>query len=106
MTNESTVKTQFTPAPWDYVPGDFNSKEEEASGHYTGGIYADGWCIAVMEADAPEPEANANLIAAAPDLYAALELVRVTLKEAGMSLAIGSRADDAMTVALAKARGE
>lgn len=66
---------------------------------------------------APNADANAHLIAAAPDLYAALEMARGYVARANVRLAFGgelTKPDFAATVkdgaaidaALAKARGE
>lgn len=56
--------SEFTPGPWSY-----RSKEDDDWGIVRG---PDGWVIAQARAGDPYG-ANARLIAAAPDLYAALK---------------------------------
>jgi hypothetical protein len=69
------MSSKYTPGPWRYVPGKFNRDEcaneygsiqgIDESGHR-------GYWVATIE-DAEEAEANARLIAAAPELLAACE---------------------------------
>ena len=74
--------TKFTPGPWQYVHIEFLT----ASGHYIttatdNNVFDEKWVAKVRSVDADcndfvlteESVANANLIAAAPDLYAALK---------------------------------
>lgn len=61
------MKTQHTPGPWDVEP--------KGPRHFVDG--ADGLTVAYLDRagvrERAEIEANARLIASAPDLYAALE---------------------------------
>ena len=60
-----TNKTKHTPGPWNQHP---RVKEDPPK------IYGDGCIVAIVDTSAPdyeEREANASLIAAAPDLLAA-----------------------------------
>ena len=80
-------ETIFTPGPWTL------SKRFPS------------WCVNAekeMIADEILHEANANLIAAAPAMYAALVDAQKRLRGAGM---LGS-GDDPVNAALAKSRGE
>ena len=57
--------------PWTYEKGHYN--REEARANSPGSITSkEGWYIATIE-NAPHAEANARLIAAAPDMLAALQ---------------------------------
>ncbi len=59
-----------TPGPWEYVQGDERNP-------YNAGIYGQsGRLIHLSAAMSDEDKANARLIASAPDLLAALKLVR------------------------------
>lgn len=89
--------SEWTPGPWEAV----NERDVDT---------ADGKCIAIMGVGVDEFEANAHLIAAAPDLYEALEKI---LRECGDEMSDGYLANfvhsDKASVAraaLAKARGE
>ncbi len=94
---------KWTPGPWSYVPAEELS--HDAPGFHVvvalGGIIggeADDPVWVIEDATNIAGEANAHLIAAAPDLYAALEAV----------VAIADRRTvefDAARAALAKARG-
>jgi hypothetical protein len=92
---------KFTPGPW---------LADEAEGLW--GVFEDrdGSPIAVLEENLeplkPEhAEANANLIAAAPELYAELDRI-VKHMARGDWVAADHVAKKGATVALAKARGE
>ena len=71
--------TKFTPGPWRVevdmrIDTDLNGHprgEEYISGY---DIYSDNICIVGCEGILGDSEANARLIAAAPDMYAALQL--------------------------------
>ncbi len=96
------MKTEFTPGPWeaadrgDYSDFDGNSRV----------ILGDDTRIAVVHHHGtPENEANAHLIAAAPDLYRALEAV-VEL-DAYYNIFDGLElVSEDVFAALSKARGE
>jgi hypothetical protein len=92
------MATDFTPGPWTLV------EREGCGGYRLEDI--DGGHIAYLEQtqfiderEDPEQEANCKLIAAAPDLYAALERI---LGEC----AHGAATYKIVTEALAKARGK
>ena len=98
-------KSKFTPGPWEYDEhGQFIHKNGDLSRRIAD-IRGYGWLSLVkgMEPAAKELNSNAALIAAAPDLYEALE------KIATKSLpnpAPGQKIIKLAEVALAKARGE
>jgi hypothetical protein len=63
--------TKHTAGPWKYVADNCNNPAEENEG----GIYGGGWWVAKMEIGGEpglDSEANARLIASAPDMYEAL----------------------------------
>lgn len=64
--------SKHTPGPWVYVAGRFNGRHAKSASGSVMSADAYGWYIATIE-DAPEAESNARLLAAAPDLLAALE---------------------------------
>ena len=91
--------SKFTPGPWSV--GVANDTFESDVG-----IHADDWIIADMCNDIREEygidqEANANLIAAAPELYEALENALEVMEDGHQS-----NAKVMAREALAKARGE
>ena len=99
----------WTPGPWS-VPG---PPDKVCAEGYT----KNGWAKAVATVHMPtwmhaaEPWANAHLIAAAPDLYAALEAVAATIDPAALIEDDHPQRDQAEALlqaiaALAKARGE
>ena len=97
-------ETKWTPGPWHWDAGDV--------GVEPGVLYADIYTddeavIAMFNINLKEGTANARLIAAAPDLYAALER---TLSWLTSYQGSGSMADhgpyNQARAALAKARGE
>jgi len=62
--------SEHTNGPWRYEHGDFNVGGDNPGG--VGSILSDeDWYVARIE-DAPEDQANARLIAAAPDMLEAL----------------------------------
>lgn len=60
----STETQHHTPGPWRL------NRQRVEYGPYVAG---DGWCVAIVLRDPVEQEANARLIAAAPELLVALE---------------------------------
>jgi hypothetical protein len=96
--------SRFTPGPWtcdeddkQYVIGEGQSKYRT----HVGTVYAD-------DTDPKEAKANAHLIAAAPDMYEALQLVvgiRAHLRVSGVDFVDAGKAYDAAEAALAKAEG-
>lgn len=88
---EKTITIEgFTPGPWSLSP---NETYVRAKGRH-------GWNIATIEVQPPYTEANAKLIAAAPDLFAACkEFVRKV--EAGE--AKSSKSYEQMKAAIKKA---
>ena len=63
---------KHTPGPWTAIEGRHNS-DVEAANHWGSIVDSDDFCIAAIWADAPNTEANAELLAAAPDLLEALK---------------------------------
>ena len=106
----------WTPGPWEFLANEWNtggiseSAITEHRSHSRGSIVAprraeSPWFIATME-NAPEQEANACLIAAAPKLYEALEAI-AALDDGDCSFAwTHAPLFDAAHAALEKARGE
>ncbi len=101
-----TDQPKWTKGPWPIKPtGDFkrivigDGLVDGPGGYEVAEVYSD-------DCDRDEAMANAHLIAAAPDLYAALEralnFIANTESEMGEALPCG----DAARTALAKARGE
>jgi hypothetical protein len=70
-------KIQFTPGPWKYDPERFNTDNEQNSGSILS-VGSDEWFIAEICGDLDESQANAKLIAAAPEMY---ELIEALLDE-------------------------
>lgn len=109
------MSTKFTPGPWaancydvggDRPVGDsgvrFWSISPNAE-HYRGDVASCHSAEHIGGITLTERDANAHLIAAAPDLYESLTECRALLDgEGGMSVGVRERAD----TALAKARGE
>lgn len=90
----------FTPGPWLIEP-----QGERARGHWladNAGAYVALACSRDNSRD--EEDANARLIAAAPELYEALALAAEWIAEDGASLS--EVAEAKIYAALAKARGE
>lgn len=92
----------WTPGPWSYDgtgPHNVFGCDILSSG---GDSIAGSW-----HGRSDTAQANAHLIAAAPDLYGALEWAREALKSANIILAGQDREDCSfIDAALAKARGE
>jgi hypothetical protein len=85
---ENSVK--FTKGPWKYNPK-------------TSQVYAASQICKIWQFGDGEGKANAHLIAAAPELYEALELADAALSGANMNMNVVERK---VKAALAKARGE
>lgn len=101
-------ETKFSPGPWKAIRDPLHygslstvyagSTDEKAGIGAQMLVQIGGW------SDPTEQEANANLIAAAPELYEALEMCVKHLDADGN---LWSKEDQAMAIAaLAKARGE
>lgn len=88
--------TDHTPAPWSYC-GDFVRAGD--------GLYVIAQCYSGCDTGRAEARANARLIAAAPEMLAALEhclnFIANTEGELGITLDSG----DAARAAIAKAKG-
>ena len=101
---ERSPETTHTPGPWEIHIYEFGTSYSDGS-FYVGGP---GFCIAQR---APWPEraaesiANARLIAAAPDLLAALKLVESVYRQNVVVQGEPSSVLDAMQAAIAKAEG-
>lgn len=96
------MKTKHTPGPWWNESDIIHAKDE----HWTEECHS---CDHVARAfDVGEPtEANAHLIAAAPELYEALEALISACDEMGVDLGEGAPKEKKMCfAALRKARGE
>jgi len=100
------TQTQHTPGPWEYV-GNTPPKNAREEGYVYGWYVtcADDRHISVEGRTGDEAEANARLIAAAPDMLEALESLVATIdfvyrvKQEGDTM-------DAARKAIAKATGE
>ena len=91
--------TKFTPGPWRY---DRTNGSPTTGEHMIAGAKP-GYLAEVRDCGSGDVHANAHLIAAAPDLYAAL----YALLKANLSCDDDNiDAADAARAALAKARGE
>jgi hypothetical protein len=101
------TKTSFTPGPWSI---DYETRPAEVCTVYgvsgtpddQGYLYVRGG-IGNWDADEDTRRANANLIAAAPDLYAALELL---YHHAALYMNIAGNVTQDVLNALNKARGD
>lgn len=102
---------EFTPGPWvaskAHTSATFWRVESDAAGYPN-----DGWIVA-GEVHGPDSEANARLIAAAPELHDSIDTPNLRkaaklLTDAGHGLHAGLLIlmADAQDAALAKARGE
>lgn len=110
--------SDHTPGPWRFVRGAFNAKEKDESqaiGSIEGGDYwlAEVWSDYEAETPADELDgappmgtafANASLMAAAPDLLAALKAV-VTADAGGAFRNLTGENAQAALKAIAKAEG-
>ena len=92
-TSDAQPSAAWTPGPW--------SREVGAGrGAWIAGANMHGWAALACGNTDAEAEANARLIAAAPELYEALQFARDELRGQ-----FGAEYDD-IDAALAKARGE
>lgn len=90
-TGKTDGKVAWTPGPWKVANG---------SPFYVGN---DGlWIASAMGVRGEQGAANMRLIAAAPDLYEALQAARNLLRAAGMSIVAGEICDAALSKALAQ----
>jgi hypothetical protein len=108
------MNTKHTPGPWRISNGNFANLIEGYSGRHHG-EWDDGF-RAVASAQHCEPtgnyvnerenaEANARLIAAAPELLEACSLLLEALRSSNVSNGLIRSAEDAARAAIAKARG-
>lgn len=97
-----TDQPKWTPGPWRY---DRTNGSPTTGEHMIAGAKP-GYLAEVRDCGSGDVRANTHLIAAAPDLYAALEralnFIANTESEMGEALPCG----DAARTALAKARGQ
>lgn len=123
MPNDSGVpdkKEKWTPGPWEIDRESFNTDDKEGKLCSIRGKFPEDWHVAEVWNDIEEKKADANaqLIAAAPELYEALLAITQKVEEAGSMgqgiLDTGGRLDlhftaaelKAIEAALSKARGE
>ena len=102
------METKWTPGPWIFDNNEGYGQNNIWSRMTPTGAGKPGPLVATAVGDSAEAEANAHLIAAAPDLYAALELILPLGKGYVAANNVGNNRAfiaDAET-ALAKARGE
>ena len=91
-----TDQPKWTPGPWRY---DRTNGSPTTGEHMIAGAKP-GYLAEVRDCGSGDVRANAHLIAAAPDLYAALEMAQLWLS-------VDGRFDmQGINAALAKARGE
>lgn len=104
------TKTLWTPGPWSIAHSTkWPECFEIGTGPWRDPGYFDEWQVATVWGGSNHTTATAHLIAAAPDLYGALEaLHRQALQSTVSDPAneYGREALDAARAALAKARGE
>jgi hypothetical protein len=71
--------SEHTPGPWKIAPGEYNDPDQGEGDAWGSVITEDpaGWYVATVEYHPGDgdPEANARLIAAAPDLLWALRVI-------------------------------
>jgi len=102
--------TKWTPGPWVYEPTDYPGLEDTVAGQMGRVMQADHGDYTICQlCDFSEDEilANAHLIAAAPEIYEALQDTRETIQaliNEGYNGYVSQR--DRIDRALAKARGE
>jgi hypothetical protein len=103
------MSAQFTPGPWDCVERTVFALDETGTvNRFSASVQTgfvrrqQGW-DAAERTSTDELTANAHLIAAAPDLYEALELADAALRGAHMNMGV---IEKKVATALAKARGE
>ncbi len=101
--------TKWTPGPW-LVDAEY--PDDVRSIHF--GLVAQAYVVPVHRGGGEMRKSNAQLVAAAPDLYAALEGMREAMRSLGIShneaaepmMMDAMMACDAADAALSKARGE
>ena len=92
--------SKYTPGPWKAIPGCDN--EHGVTDHIA--IFGDGWHIARVWGDAANPDADARLIAAAPEMRETLN--RIMSAAGNPDAAEGCRIIIAIAqAAIAKAEG-
>lgn len=101
--------------PWQFVPDEFNTEKQDGQ---PGSIYSvGGWFIATVESipDEGETEANAQLIAAAPDLLEVAELINSKIDndllkfiglEGQFHVRLSSQEIEVLRTAIKKAKGD
>lgn len=106
--------TKWTPGPWEFFEGEDNEYHGKIRDDILGTIVANDWHIARIwdfndadNAATEECQANAHLIAAAPELYEALEAnMQLVHALTGATDDLANNILDLGNKALAKARGE
>lgn len=91
---------KHTAGQWHFEPNDFNGEHDDSA---PGSIMSDEWYIATIEGGIEEAEANARLIAAAPDLLEACRYMHTLLRDMGHGGLAGAILGEN---AIAKAQGE
>jgi hypothetical protein len=89
---------QFTPGPW--------TSYEFGADWYVGHNHDDSGPMLRVGSNHAQREANANLIASAPDLYAAAERALNFIENTEGEHDVQLESGDMLRAALAKARGE
>ncbi len=104
----SERKERFTPGPWEV----WDNRDKETTEHDYAVGDKDGWLVAEIGNDNIDiEEANASLIAAAPEMYALLDEIRMEVYDAideygdGI-LVLPEETFDKIAKLLVKARGE
>ena len=93
--------SKHTPGPWEIKPH-FDPAYRHISGPKHKALAQVVWCVDEEERS-PDCEANAHLIAAAPELLEALEMMLEMSEMGGFGKAA---AEDVARAAIAKAKGE
>ena len=95
----------FTPGPWEPIPkGESSCKTVWCKRHLIAEVASGDWSDNHQAIDRSVAAANANLIAAAPDMYEALKAVLENLYTPISSSSL-DRAENMTNAALAKAEG-
>jgi hypothetical protein len=109
---ELQMQSPFTPGPWGVLPyseGDDVIQIISGEPTYKGGTVSATWVAELdassLEGGPGENEANARLIAAAPDMLAALNAIRVWMKNHDRS-EHEQKIYDAIRVVIARAEGQ
>ena len=103
------TKTTFTPGPWRAKPDRLVRQRGRVYVEGSGGWNADPICAVDYRDDVSENEANAHLIAAAPDLYEALDRVArmiAWMEEDDRNAIVPDGLQATIRAALRRARGE